>query len=134
MAERVGPPLLLALCGLALVAVGWVGLTAPASLMTPLGIEREGASAHNEMRAAYGGMHLALGTFLLVAAVRRPLRRPALWVTLCFMGGLTLGRAVSFAIDGTPDPFVLRLLVPEALAAAAAAALLATGRTRSAGF
>jgi hypothetical protein len=133
MWRRILPPLTVGLSGLALLAVGWIGLTAPADLMTPLGIPLDGASAHNEIRAAYGGMHVGLGLFLVVAALRPALRATGLWVTLCIMGGLVVGRLASFAVDGAPGDFVVRLLIPEALAAVVSALLLATGgRSRGA--
>jgi hypothetical protein len=104
--------------------------------MTPLGIPLDGASAHNETRAAYGGMHVGLGLVLLVAAMRPSLRATGLWVNLCIMGGLVVGRLTSFAVDGAPGDFVVRLLIPEALAAVVSALLLASGgraRTTAAG-
>jgi hypothetical protein len=124
-------PLVLAVSGLALVVVGWIGLSAPADLMDPLGIPLDGPSAHNEIRAAYGGMHVGLGLFLLVTALRAPLRTVGLWVDLCIMGGLVAGRLASFAIDGAPGDFVVRLFIPEAIGAVLSALLLASGtRTR----
>jgi hypothetical protein len=118
----------LSLSGLALAAVGLTGLASPRALFDPLGVELPTAAARNEIRAAYGGMHVAVGLLLLAGAGRRELRRPALWLVLAFMGGLALGRLVSVALDGAPGGFVLRLWLPEALAAAAAAALLWKGR------
>lgn len=115
----------LGLSGLAILATGVVGLTDPQALFTPLGLEIEGVDARNEIRAAYGGMHIGIGVLLLVGAARASLRRAALWVGLAFMGGLTLGRLVSLAVDGMPGAFVFRLWIPEAVAAAAAAILLA---------
>jgi hypothetical protein len=99
--------------------------------MDPLGIPLAGPSAHSEIRAAYGGMHAAIGLLLLYAAVRAELRRAGLWLALCFMGGLTAGRLVSLAADGVPNAFVLRLLAAEALAAVLAAVLLGTARSAS---
>jgi len=104
--------------------------------MTPLGIPLEGASAHNEIRAAYGGMHVGLGLLLVVAALRPVQQGPGLWLNLCIMGGLVLGRLASFVIDGAPGEFVVRLLIPEALGALLSALLLASsgrGRSSSAG-
>jgi len=121
------PPLLLTVSGLALVVVGWIGLSDPAKLMRPLDIALDGPSAHNEIRAAYGGMHVGLGLFLVTSAFRPALRGVGLWVNLCIMGGLVAGRLASFVIDGAPGDFVVRLLIPEALAAVLSAVLLASG-------
>ena len=116
--------LTLGLSGLAILATGITGLVDPQTLFTPLGLQIEGVSAHSEIRAAYGGMHIGIGMLLLAGAVRATFRRPALWVGLAFMGGLTIGRFVSLVIDGAPDAFVYQLWAPEAAAAAATAGLL----------
>ncbi|MBM4268452.1 MAG: DUF4345 domain-containing protein [Deltaproteobacteria bacterium] len=120
--------LLLAVTGLVLIATGATGLVDPQALFTPLDLQLESTSAHNEMRATYGGLHVAMGLFLVAGALRAGLRRPALWVALAFTGGLTVGRAVSFIVDGSPNEFVYGLWIPEGLAAIVAAALLASGR------
>lgn len=117
-------PLVLALCGVAMLYVGWTGLTAPSGLMDPLGIPLSGPAARNEIRAAYGGMHVGIGLFLLATALRADLRRIGLWATLCVMGGLVAGRLVSIAIDGSPGAFALGLMAVEGIAAAASAVLL----------
>lgn len=131
MFRRHGPTLLLALSGLSLIGVGWVGISAPQDLMAPLGIPLAAPSAHSEIRAAYGGMHFAVGLLLLYAAARADRRRAGLRLTLCFMGGLTVGRLVSLAADGVPNAFVVRLLLAEALAAVLAGVLLRGGRAAS---
>lgn len=116
----------LGLSALAILATGVTGLTNPQALFTPLGLQIDGASALNEMRAAYGGMHIGVGLLLLVGAVRPSFRRPALWVGLAFMGGLTIGRFVSLVVDGAPGAFVYQLWVPEGIAATLTAGLLFT--------
>lgn len=117
-------PVVLALCGIAMLYIGWTGLSAPAALMDPLGIPLQGAAAHSEIRAAYGGMHVGIGLFLIATALRAPLRTVGLWANLCIMGGLVTGRLTSLAVDGAPGGFALGLLAAEGLAALASAALL----------
>lgn len=118
-------PVVLGLCGIAMVYIGWTGLSAPAALMEPLGIPLAGPAARNEIRAAYGGMHVGIGLFLLATALRADLRTVGLWANLCIMGGLVAGRLVGIAIDGSPGGFALGLLAVEGIAAAASAVLLA---------
>ncbi|MBY0279776.1 DUF4345 domain-containing protein [Candidatus Binatia bacterium] len=119
-------PVLLVICGLVLTIIGWHGLTTPGELMAPLDITLVGPTAHSEIRAAYGGMHVGMGLFLLVCALRPALQVVGLWADLCIMGGLLLGRLVSVVVDGIPAGFALALLAAEATAAMAAAALLAS--------
>lgn len=124
-------PVLLVICGVVLTIIGWHGLTAPDDLMAPLDIPLIGATAHSEIRAAYGGMHVGMGLFLIATALRSALRDVGLWASLCIMGGLVVGRLASMIVDGVPAGFALALLAAEATAAIAAAALLASRpRTR----
>ena len=117
-------PVVLALCGIAMVYIGWTGLSAPAALMDPLGIPLAGPAARNEIRAAYGGMHVGIGLFLLATALRAELRAVGLWASLCIMGGLVAGRLVSITVEGSPGGFALGLMAVEGVAAAASAVLL----------
>lgn len=117
-------PVLLVICGAVLTIIGWHGLTAPGDLMAPLDIPLVGPTAHSEIRAAYGGMHVGMGLFLLATALRPALREVGLWASLCIMGGLVVGRLASVVVDGIPAGFALGLLAAEATAAIAAAALL----------
>ena len=114
----------LAICGLAMLYVGWTGLTAPAQLMDPLGIPLVGPAAHNEMRAAYGGMHVGIGLFLLGTALQPMRNGVGLWANLCIMGGLVAGRLVSLVVDGAPGAFPLGLLALEGAATLASVVLL----------
>jgi hypothetical protein len=118
----------LALSAVALVLVGVTGLFSPAQLFDPLGVPLLTPAGRNEIRAAYGGMHLGVGLLLIVWTWQRERRRAALWLVAAFMGGLALGRLASLFADGAPGSFVLRLWVPEALAASIAAALLSLRR------
>jgi hypothetical protein len=108
--------------GVALLAVGWSGITGPEELRGAVGVAIQRPDGFSEARATYGGMHLAVGGFLVAGAFTPALRRTALVVATAFFGGLVGGRAVSLAVDGTPGPFVLRLFLVEALGALAALA------------
>jgi len=92
------------------LAIGWVGLTMPAMLLEPLGIELRSATAMNEARANYGGMHFAMGLLFLAGALSGKVRGIALTVALVFLSGLVVGRGVSVALDGFPEeltPWIL---------------------------
>jgi uncharacterized membrane protein YjjP (DUF1212 family) len=111
------------------MAVGWSGITAPEELLGAVGVALQRPDGFSEARATYGGMHVAVGGFLVAGAFTPALRRTALVVATAFFGGLVGGRALSLALDGTPNPFVLRLFLVEAAGALAAlTAYVATGR------
>lgn len=103
----------LAVVGVAFCVVGWQGLTAPEALLEPVGLVPQGARGRSEARAAYGGMHLGLGAFMLVAAVRVGARHVALWAATAMLGGLVFGRVFSLSLDGTPGSFPMLLLLLE---------------------
>ena len=122
---------LLVLSGLSILATGAIGLSDPQTLFTPLGTQIAGVDAANEARAAYGGMYVALGLLILAATLRSHLRTPALWLTFAIMGGLTMGRLVSFVVDGIPGGFVFQLLLFEGTATVASAGLLFTHEAKA---
>jgi hypothetical protein len=118
----------LALVALVFVAVGVYNLFYPVEGMAIFGLQLTSASALNEMRANYGGMHLFMGLFFLSGALLEQTRRSALLVVALFTGGLTLGRLVSLQQDGSPNPFVWAFLIVEAAACLFAVWLLITTR------
>ena len=109
--STVGAATLLLLAG-AFLGVGWIGLTDPAALLDPVGIELPSqqaaasarATAMNEARATYGGMHVALGLFFFGGVFLRRVRGIALTVALVYLSGLLVGRGVSLRLDGSPEP------------------------------
>lgn len=131
-AWRYNPPMLRermnqAALGMAALVFAWVGLNgmfAPAAITGPVELLAPSASAHNEIRANYGGMHLAMSTLFVMGAVSLAFRWTATVVLTLFSAGLVAGRLLSVVLDGVPNPFVIQLLVTEATAAASGAALL----------
>ena len=113
--------------GMAALVFAWVGLNglfAPNAIAGPVELVAPSASANNEIRANYGGMHLAMSALFAAGAVSLGFRWAATVVLMLFSGGLVAGRLVSVAVDGVPNGFVIQLLITEATAAAAGAALL----------
>jgi hypothetical protein len=131
-AWRYNPPMLrermnqaaLGMAALVFVWVGVNGLFAPAAITGPVELTAASASAHNEIRANYGGMHLAIGALFVLGTVWGAFRWAATMVLTLFTGGLVVGRLLSMVVDGMPNAFVMQLLATEATAAAAGAALL----------
>lgn len=105
----------LVVIGLAFCGVGYLGLVAPNALFGPVGIEwdRLSNSSMNELTAMYGGMHVTLGLFFLIAAFMPSIRLGALWGASAFLIGLVMGRIVSLVRDGIPGPMPLALIVVE---------------------
>jgi len=114
----------LAAAALVFLAVGVQGLFVPRRIVEPLGGSIVSASFANEIRANYGGMHLAMGVLLAIGAARSQFVVPALALLLGFTGGLCLGRAWSWLRDGAPNRFVRIFFALEAVGAVAAALLL----------
>lgn len=112
--------LVLLLLGLNFLLVGATGLADPVKLMDPVQLEIAGVSGLSEIRAAYGGTHLALGLLFIAGLVSSRWRRTALLVAALFTGGLVVGRVISLGIDGPPGPFVRRLFFLETLGAVTA--------------
>jgi hypothetical protein len=97
----------------------------------PVELVAPSASANNEIRANYGGMHLAMSALFAAGAMSLGFRWAATVVLMLFSGGLVAGRLVSIALDGPPNGFVIQLLITEATAAGAGAALLWAARTEA---
>ena len=113
--------------GMAALVFAWVGvngLFAPEAIAGPVELLASSASAHNEIRANYGGMHLAMSALFLMGAISAAFRWTSTVVLTLFSGGLVIGRLLSLVLDGVPNPFVMQLLITEATAAASGAALL----------
>ncbi len=111
------------LCGISIIAIGAASLIAPELLAAPLGFALDNPSARNEFRANYGGMLFLLGVLTVAGGQRPDHHRAALFLVLCFTGGLVLGRLISLVVDGSPGP-ALYLFGALELAMAALAMLL----------
>ncbi len=120
----------LLLVGLVYASVAVPGFLDPAGLLAEVGLEVHGPSAHNELRANYGGLMAALSITSFVGAFSAAHRRPVLWLSwICFVG-LVSGRVLSLILDGTPNSFALGLLGAEAFGLTTSSALLWAGRER----
>ena len=117
-----------ALNALLFIGLGLRALSEPAAHMAPFDLLAPSAAMLGEIRANYGGMHLAMGVLFLFGAWLEQWRRPALILIAAFCGGLVLGRLVSIGAEGWPNPFVTQLLVVEVVATAIAVALLVADR------
>jgi hypothetical protein len=94
---------LLAGSGLTFGVIGVAAIFAPDAVAARYGLHLDSVGGRNEFRAIFTGFWLALGVTMITAA-----RKPALVILgdLCGLMLLlqALGRALSFALDGVPDP------------------------------
>lgn len=107
--------LFLGVVGTVFLGLGTANLFFPAAGMAGFEMQITTVSALNEIRANYGGMHIALGLLFLSGAFLGVLRVTTLLVIALFTAGLVLGRLLSLALDGVPNHFVLGLFALEAL-------------------
>jgi hypothetical protein len=105
----------LGLAALVMFGLGALGLFSPLTVIGPIGLSASGASAMNELRAQYGGLHLALAAYYGWGIVKPEGRRMALGVLVVQMTGIVLARAASSVIDGVPGPAVCKPWTLEAL-------------------
>lgn len=112
--------------GLMMLVVGALHLLAPQMMMKEPGIVLSSANHLHVVRAAYGGAYLGIAALVLAGALGRVERRSALTAVALIFGGFALGRVVSIALDGTPVPLYLGVLVAELLFASCAVLALAS--------
>ena len=115
----------LVIAGAACLTIGLASLFAPVAVADFVNIELKDSLARFDFRAVYGGLDLGIGAFLVIAALRKPWRLPALNMSCLVFGGLILGRVVSLALDEGPGVvgWVLMGLEVAVLAISAAALL-----------
>src|SRR6187549_208993 len=112
----------LGIMGLAFCKVGIEGLIDPQAVLQQVGITLDNPSAMSSMRAVYGGMHLFFGLMCFWSAMKEP--ASALRLVALYTSGFVIGRAISFVIDGAPNPFVFTWLGTEAFSLVASIVLL----------
>lgn len=110
--------LILAFAGVVWLSVGLAGLLDPLWLADLLDFQLTSATAHNEFRAIYGGLCLALASLHFVAVIRSAWLVPALVSSLVCNLGLMTGRGFSIAVDSVPGPVALGLFGGELLLSA----------------
>jgi len=95
--------------GLLYLALGLSFLFATATMMSKLPFTVTTPAGITEVRAVYGGLELALGIlFIYAGAFNRSLEFAVFTMLLTFIG-LAASRGAGILIDGSQDPFTLRL-------------------------
>ncbi len=91
--------------GLLLAAFGLLALFQPTSMMSPVGLQAPSPQALTEIRAAYGGLQIGLGSFLLWSALDGGRWPAALLAYALALGAVGDCRAVGLLIDREPTGF-----------------------------
>ncbi len=94
----------------------WFGfwyLVAPTGLTDPTGFGPLGPNALTDVRATYGGFQIGSGLFLLWSATNPARIRTALVLQALTIGAIGSCRLIGFAIDGSPNRFLLSAIVTE---------------------
>lgn len=85
-------------------------LFAPEALEQIAGLAASSPTGTTEIRAMYGGLEVGVGVMCLIAIFRPDLVRAALFALACLTGGLVVGRALGWAIDGSGTPYTVSVL------------------------
>lgn len=112
----------LGLMALAFCKAGIEALLTPQTVLSNVGIELTTASALSSMRAVYGGMHFVFGLFCFWGIFKTP--HEPLKLVILYTTGFTLGRMISWSMDGTPNTFVVTWLITEVFSLIVALVLL----------
>jgi hypothetical protein len=100
-------------------------LVAPNAVLGLYGMGIQSVSEANIVRSACGGIFLAFSVLFGLGALKDSYKKEGLIALLTFMGGLALGRAVSFIADGTPHLLLVGVFVVEIAYVSASGYLLA---------
>ncbi len=92
----------------------------PDALAEIAGVSAVSTTANVELRAMYGGLQAALGSFALLAAFREDLQRPALLSLAFLCAGLGLARMLGVIVEGELSTYTAAGLGFEFVSAAAA--------------
>ena len=88
-------------------------LIAPTGLTDPTGFGPLGPNALTDVRATYGGFQIGSGLFLLWCAGDDARVRTALVLQALTIGAIGSCRLVGFAIDGSPNGFLISAILTE---------------------
>lgn len=101
----------LGLLALAFCKTGIEALLEPQVVLANVGIDLTNPAALSSIRAVYGGMHFVFGLFCFWGIFKN--QSQALLLIILYCSGFVLGRLMSWAIDGTPNDFVITWLMTE---------------------
>lgn len=101
-------------CALVFVVTGIVFTLVPRAMFADVGLDVADGSPITELRAVYGGVHLAIGVFLVVCATRGAAARElGLLLSFLTFSALAGYRAIGMVVDGQQVALMSTLLVME---------------------
>ncbi len=127
---RLGAMTLGRLLGIAILAIGVALVFLPEQIATLLARPYATAGERINMRASWGGVVTGVGLLLVwlphgdTAPSARPRRRFTFGLIMWLMIGIASGRAVGFAIDGSPDTLQWVWMIAEIVIATGCAVAL----------
>lgn len=96
-----------AVVGISMLSLGLAGLASPDAIAGLIEMHPRSNSAYSEIRGMYGGIHAALGLFILGSVQRPAWRLSALYIIALMSFGYCLGRLTSLLLDGPPGATVI---------------------------
>ena len=92
---------------------GTIGLVWPHEISSLVNLNLDNISSTNDVRSVYGGLFIGIRVAFIILSRNKELGRVGLYLQILFLGGLALGRSVSFLLDGTPNKYVIALFIAE---------------------
>ena len=123
--------IVLVLGSLMYLLLGLAFLFWPSAMIAKTGLATLGPAGVTEARATYGGLELALGVLLALAAVQPTTVPYGLIVMALTLGGFALGRLVGMLVDGVHENFTLIYFAIEAASALVAGAVFLFLKSRT---
>ena len=112
------PRVILVLTGLGFIGFGLAYALGPVPMARLTEIPLPTPTARIDFAAAYGGLQLGFGIFLLRCAARTAWSEPGLWAATAALSGLGLVRALSLATAGGPGTWAIQVGLAMELGAA----------------
>lgn len=110
----------LTLCGILYLGFGLGVMLYPESGLPGFSTIDPSLGALGDLHGSHGGINVAIGLFLLYAALTEPWHRPGLLLVALMNGGYLAGRLIALAGQGTLSASLLAILGLETLLLACA--------------
>jgi hypothetical protein len=102
------------LCGVLYLGYGLWVLLSPTTSLAYLGVDLSAVNAMSDLHGSHGGLHVAVGLFLLWSAGSGDWWRYGLWLVFLLNVGYLGGRLVALISDGMPTGIVPLVMLMEA--------------------